>query len=161
MNLQELFFVVLASVQVLVVVSLIALTWVYKNHLAKMADVSHHQALANRQHAETTMKLVDRLEVQTTTTTHMALMMSKGVKASLEVAKANLTLANQTKSQVQAMCELAEVSSKHTTDTVETAHVVRNQLLSVNHSAQQEDEPLGSTRQSIRVRRTAVEVGAE
>ena len=161
MELKELLFIILSSVQALTVLVLVALMWVYKRQLVNIAHASQYQAVATREHADVTMKLVERLDVQTTATTHMALMMSRGVDASLEVAKANMALVNQTKNQAQAMYELADVSTKQASSSAEVANVLRNQVGGTSHTLQPENEVGDNNRRQVTLNTARAQAAAD
>lgn len=108
MELRDLLLVVVSSVQISAVLTLAGLAWMYKRQVGKMVDATRYQAFASKEHVEATTKLMERLDAHTTTSTHMSMMMSKGVDATLELAKANQRFVRKLQGQTDEDFPLSE-----------------------------------------------------
>ena len=92
MEFKELLLILLSSFQAVTVLALAGLAWMHKQQVGRMVDATRYQASALKEHVEVTTTLMERLDAHTTTSTHMSMMMSKGIDATLELAKANQRL---------------------------------------------------------------------
>ncbi len=92
MEIRDILFILLSSVQAGAVIALASLAWMYRRQVGRMVDAALYQVSASKDHVQATADLMERLDAHTMTSTHMSMMMSKSVNATLELAKANQRL---------------------------------------------------------------------